>query len=83
MKHFQMNLKEEQQHLKIEDFTIIKVIGIGTFGKVKLVKKNDTGEILAMKSIRKQNIIENNNVKHIMAERKILETVLFFFFNNR
>jgi serine/threonine protein kinase len=65
--------------LKIEDFTIIKVIGIGTFGKVKLVKKNDSGEILAMKSIRKQYIIENNNVKHIMAERKILETVPFFF----
>lgn len=40
-----------------------------------LVEKIDTKEILALKSIRKKDIIENNNVKHIMAERKILETV--------
>lgn len=59
----------------MEDFKVIKVIGKGTFGKVMLVEKIDTKEILALKSIRKKDIIENDNVKHIMAERKILETM--------
>ncbi len=40
-----------------------------------LAEKIDTGELLAIKSIRKQDVIEQNNVKHIKAERKILETV--------
>ena len=57
------------------------MIGKGSFGKVMLVEKIDTNELLALKSIRKKDIIENNNVKHVMAERKILETVNYSFFS--
>ena len=64
--------------MRIEDFKILKVIGKGTFGKVMLAQKKDNGELLAIKSLRKQAIIEHNNVKHIKAERKILETVFIF-----
>ena len=52
-------------------------MGKGNFGKVMLAKKNDTQELLALKSIRKTTIIENNSLKHIIAERKSLETVFF------
>ena len=58
------------------DFKILKVLGKGTFGKVYLVQKNDTQtRLFAMKVLRKEFIVENNQVDHIMAERKILETV--------
>lgn len=40
-----------------------------------MVEKIDTKEILALKSIRIKDIILNNNVKHVMAERRILETM--------
>ena len=39
-------------------FQIKKVIGRGSFGKVFLVQMDDTGEIFAMKTIRKDIIIE-------------------------
>ena len=44
---------------KLEDFVIRKVIGKGAFGKVFLVEnKNEPGQVFAMKSIRKDKIIE-------------------------
>lgn len=40
------------------DFTIKKVIGRGSFGKVFLVEKKNTNEVYAMKSLRKDVIID-------------------------
>ena len=35
------------------DFNMIKVIGRGSYGKVLLVKKKDTGKLYAMKVLKK------------------------------
>ena len=42
--------------LKVDDFTILKVIGKGSYGKVVLVKKRDNEEILAMKILKKKDL---------------------------
>jgi len=43
----------------LADFNLLKVIGRGSFGKVFLVqKKNKPGEVYAMKSLRKDVIID-------------------------
>ena len=42
----------------LHDFIIKKVIGRGSFGKVFLVQKKDSLEVYAMKSLRKDVIIE-------------------------
>lgn len=59
----------------IDDFTILKVIGRGSYGKVLLVKKNDTMEILAMKILKKKEMQIRNQVIHIKTERKIMESI--------
>lgn len=41
--------------LRSQDFEPIKTIGRGAFGEVKLVQKKDTGQIFAMKILRKVN----------------------------
>jgi serine/threonine protein kinase len=61
--------------IKVDDFTIMKVIGRGSYGKVLLVKKNDTNEILAMKILKKKEMIIRNQVIHIKNERKIMEMI--------
>eukprot|EP00455_Lapot_gusevi_P020628 TRINITY_DN21838_c0_g2_i1.p1 TRINITY_DN21838_c0_g2~~TRINITY_DN21838_c0_g2_i1.p1 ORF type:complete len:418 (+),score=72.88 TRINITY_DN21838_c0_g2_i1:49-1302(+) len=61
--------------VKLEDFALLKVIGKGSFGKVLQVRKIDTGEIFAMKVLKKENIIKRNQVEHTKTERNVLEYV--------
>ena len=61
--------------LTINEFSIIKVIGKGSYGKVLLVKKNDEDKVYAMKVLKKKAMIKRNQVEHIKAERKIMELV--------
>lgn len=61
--------------LTIDDFTIIKVVGKGSYGKVLLVKKNDDNKTLAMKVLKKKHMIKRNQVQHTKTERSILELV--------
>lgn len=60
---------------KLEDFKIEKMIGKGTFGKVYLVRNVDTGNEYAMKCIRKDIIIENEQMENIQLEKDILYTI--------
>ncbi|CAI8027219.1 RAC-gamma serine/threonine-protein kinase [Geodia barretti] len=51
----------------MEDFRIVKVLGKGSFSKVVMGKEKTTGEILAMKILRKDKFA------HALAENKILQ----------
>jgi len=42
------------------DFKIMKVIGRGSYGKVYLVEHLATGQVFAMKSIKKELIIKTD-----------------------
>jgi len=55
-----------------KDFEMITVIGKGSYGKVILVKKKDTGQLYAFKVLKKAEIIRRNQVEHTMTERRIL-----------
>ena len=63
------------QQLTVDDFITLKVIGRGSYGKVLLVKKKDTNEVLAMKILKKKEMIIRNQVLHIKTERKVMEIV--------
>jgi len=57
---------------RLDSFKMIKVIGKGSFGKVFLVKEHKTGEMFALKVLRKDNIIKRNQVEHTKTERSVL-----------
>jgi len=59
----------------MDDFNLIKVIGKGSYGKVLLVRKLDTQEVLAMKILRKDFIASRNQIQHTRTERSVLERV--------
>lgn len=62
-----------------EDFSLLKVLGKGGYGKVFQVKKvtgQDSGTIFAMKVLKKASIVRNQkDTAHTKAERNILEAV--------
>lgn len=53
-------------------FKQIKTLGIGAFGQVCLARKEDTGSLYAMKTLRKKDVLLRNQVAHVKAERDIL-----------
>ncbi|GMN46044.1 hypothetical protein TIFTF001_015229 [Ficus carica] len=59
----------------IDDFVIIKPISRGAFGRVFLAKKRTTGDLFAIKVLRKADMIRKNAVESILAERDILISV--------
>ena len=61
-RHSQVNFK---------DFELLSIIGNGTFGKIYLVQSQSLKTIHAMKSIRKDVVIEQESVENLVVEKLI------------
>jgi len=57
---------------KLEDFTVIAVAGVGSFGRVKLVKTGEGTEkrVFALKVVEKNKVIITNQSEHMKNERR-------------
>ncbi|CEF66693.1 Protein kinase domain and AGC-kinase, C-terminal domain and Serine/threonine-/dual specificity protein kinase, catalytic domain and UBA-like domain and Protein kinase-like domain-containing protein [Strongyloides ratti] len=65
-------IRLKRQRMNVGMFDILKHIGVGAFGKVSLVKKKDTGQVYAMKTLVKTEVIQKQQAAHVKAERDIL-----------
>ena len=66
---------KEVKSVKEEDFKILKVIGRGSYGKVCLVEYLPRNEIYAMKSLKKDLLIQEEQVENTLLEKEIMETI--------
>ena len=66
------NLRKKRQKISIFDFVPIKIIGKGAFGEVRLCKYVPTGDIVAIKKMKKEEMHKKNQVLHVRAERDVL-----------
>lgn len=60
---------------KFEDFKVLKVLGRGTFGKVCLVQNNKNNLLYAMKSIKKDVLIDLDQIENTLQEKTILQNL--------
>ena len=58
-----------------EDFEPLAIIGRGAFGEVRIVREKATGEIQAMKKLKKSEMLRRGQVEHVKAERNVLVEV--------
>ena len=58
--------------VKLEDFKLITVLGRGTFGKVYLAELKMNAQLYAIKSIRKDVLLEFDQVNNTKLEKDIL-----------
>lgn len=57
---------------RIEDYDVLKTIGKGAFGEVKLVRRKQDGKVYALKSLLKTQMIAQFQLARVRAERDIL-----------
>ncbi|XP_072547414.1 serine/threonine-protein kinase N2 [Salminus brasiliensis] len=67
--------EEEQFHFSLRDFKCVAVLGRGHFGKVLLAEYSSTGEMFAIKALKKGDIVARDEVDSLMCEKRIFETV--------
>ena len=71
-----LSSKDTRRFVTAKDFDLLKVIGMGAFGKVLQVRHKHTSRILAMKVISKRLLLRKSGyVENIQAERQILTRV--------
>lgn len=66
---------QQQQDVELDHFYLLRVIGKGAFGKVRLVQHKGTGQQYALKCISKSRCVELRSATNMIAERRLLERI--------
>ncbi|KAI1369813.1 kinase-like domain-containing protein [Xylaria arbuscula] len=61
--------------VNLNHFRLLRVVGRGAFGKVRIVERKDTALSFALKYIRKDEVVRSESVRNIIRERRMLEHV--------
>ncbi|KAG8494146.1 hypothetical protein CXB51_011807 [Gossypium anomalum] len=68
-------MRLQRRKIGIDDFEQLTVIGKGAFGEVRLCRAKSTGEIFAMKKLKKSEMLSRGQVEHVRSERNLLAEV--------
>ncbi|URE18493.1 Protein kinase C terminal domain [Musa troglodytarum] len=68
-----MRLKRHK--ICVDDFELLTIIGRGAFGEVRLCREKSSGNIYAMKKLKKSEMVSRGQVEHVRAERNLLAEV--------
>jgi serine/threonine protein kinase len=65
----------ESKSINIRSFTLITVLGSGSFGKVLLMEKKDTRKLYAIKTVLKQKLYNSKKKRNAVFERNVLAQI--------
>lgn len=65
----------QRQRLSMADFEPLKLIGKGAFGEVRICRDKTTGSLVAVKKLKKSEMVRRGQVDHVKAERNVLAEV--------
>ena len=64
--------RKMRKKITVRDFDLLSIIGRGAFGEVRICRFKETGEVVAMKKMRKTDMLEKKQVAHVKGERDML-----------
>ncbi|ODQ63758.1 kinase-like protein, partial [Nadsonia fulvescens var. elongata DSM 6958] len=63
--------RKNQRMVGLNDFQLLAVLGKGNFGKVLLAEARKTGNLYAIKVLKKDFILENDEVESVRSEKRV------------
>jgi len=74
--------RKTSSRYNLSDFTFMRTLGTGSFGRVHLVRSNHNGRSYAVKVLAKDRVVKMKQVEHTNSEREMLERVRHPFLVN-
>ncbi|CEP20168.1 hypothetical protein [Parasitella parasitica] len=68
-------LLDLEGEVELSHFTLLRSVGKGAFGKVRVVQHKGTKQLYALKYINKTKCIQMKAVENIISERRLLEQI--------
>ncbi|CAL4952070.1 unnamed protein product [Urochloa decumbens] len=68
-------IRLKRHKICVDDFELLTIIGRGAFGEVRLCREKTSGNIYAMKKLKKSDMVVRGQVEHVRAERNLLAEV--------
>ncbi|OAY71734.1 serine/threonine-protein kinase tricorner-like isoform X1 [Ananas comosus] len=68
-------MRLQRHKMGVDDFELLTIIGRGAFGEVRLCRERATGNVYAMKKLKKSEMLRRGQVEHVKAERNLLAEV--------
>ncbi|KAI0527160.1 hypothetical protein KFK09_002759 [Dendrobium nobile] len=68
-------MRLQRHKMGVDDFELLTIIGRGAFGEVRLCREKSTGNVYAMKKLKKSEMLRRGQVEHVKAERNLLAEV--------
>jgi len=69
-------MRLQRQRLSMADFEPLKLIGKGAFGEVRICRdRNNPDTLVAVKKLKKSEMVRRGQVDHVKAERNVLAEV--------
>ena len=69
------NIQNKLIKMTVNNYESFSIIGRGAFGEVHVCREIKTGEIVAIKKIKKDNLKQKNQIRHILDEQDFLSKV--------
>ncbi|KAF9673137.1 hypothetical protein SADUNF_Sadunf11G0117300 [Salix dunnii] len=68
-------MRRQRHKMGVDDFELLTIIGRGAFGEVRLCREKTSGNVYAMKKLKKSEMLRRGQVEHVKAERNLLAEV--------
>jgi len=68
-------MRLQRHKMSVDDFDLLTMIGKGAFGEVRVCRERSTGNVYAIKKLKKSEMLRRGQVEHVRAERNLLAEV--------